>query len=312
MKIIDIHTHGICGHDTRTNASEDILRMAGIQASCGVTAILPTLYPDTIEVMRKNMTAVKRAMEVQESGMGRGGFSLPQGRLTSPLPNEAQNLEVRESSIIIGVHLEGPFLNPLRCGALNAAAFLEPTEYNLMKLLDGFEDIVKIVTIAPEMAGATNLIKKLSGMGIIASMGHSDATWAEAEAGLHAGAKGITHLFNAMRGIHHREPGIAGFGLLNHDIYAEVIADPHHLHPKTLELIFRTKNPDRIILISDSVKETGDSGEKTGHGVVDFSGRLQGGSMTIAESSKRLIELGFDEGVVKNCISKNPATYLSA
>ncbi len=76
MNIIDIHTHGICGYDTRTNAAEDILKMAGIQASCGVTGILPTLYPDTIEVMRDNMTAVKRAMEVQKSGMGRGGFKV--------------------------------------------------------------------------------------------------------------------------------------------------------------------------------------------------------------------------------------------
>ena len=141
-------------------------------------------------------------------------------------------------------------------------------------------------------------------------MGHSDATYSEAETGFHAGARGITHIFNAMRGLHHREPGIAGFGLLNQDIFIEVIADPFHLNPKTLDLIFRIKNPDRIILISDSVKGTKTSECEKGQGVVDDSGRLQGGAMTIAESSQRLIELGFDEGTIRKCISKNPEIYL--
>ena len=96
-------------------------------------------------------------------------------------------------------------------------------------MIEGFEDIVKIVTIAPELEDALHLIKTMSNMGIIVSLGHSDATYQETEKAFHAGAKGITHLFNAMRGFHHREPGIAGFGLTNPDIYVEVIADPFHL-----------------------------------------------------------------------------------
>ena len=211
---------------------------------------------------------------------------------------------------ILGVHLEGPFLNPHKCGALNAAIFIEPTEHHLEELLDGLEDVVKIITIAPELEGATRLIKKISDRGILASMGHSDATYSEAETGFNAGARGITHIFNAMRGLHHREPGIVGFGLLNQDIFIEVIADPFHLNPKTLELIFRTKNHDRIILVSDSVKGTKTLECEKGQGVVDDSGRLQGGAMTITESSQRLIELGFDEGTIRKCISKNPEIYL--
>src|SRR4030043_1406372 len=164
--------------------------------------------------------------------------------------------EVALPSRIIGGHLEGPFLNPSRCGSLNAASFIDPTEYKFKELIEGFEDIVKIITIAPEINGAIRLIKKMSDKGIIVSMGHSDATYAEAEAGFNAGAMGITHIFNAMRGFHHREPGLAGFGLLNQDIYIEVIADTYHLHPKTLELIFKTKNHNRIIIISDTVKES--------------------------------------------------------
>lgn len=210
---------------------------------------------------------------------------------------------------IIGVHLEGPFLNPSRCGSLDAASFIDPTEYNFKELIEGFEDIVKIITIAPEINGAAGLIKKMSDMGIIVSMGHSDATYAEAEAGFNEGAVGITHIFNAMRGFHHREPGLAGFGLLNQDIYIEFIADPYHLHPKTLELIFKTKNNDRIIIISDTVKESKNSSKD--QGITNIYGELSGGCMTIIESSRRLIEMGFNKGVIMGCITKNPERYLS-
>ena len=283
MKLIDIHTHGIGGYDTRTLSESDILKMAEIHGAAGVSEVIPTIYPDTIAVMQGNMMAVRKAIEMQKSE-------------TTPT--------------LIGIHLEGPFLNPNRCGALNAETFIEPTVYNVEKLLDGFKDMVKIITIAPEIDGAAKLIRKISDMGITVSMGHSDATYAEAEAGFNAGARGITHIFNAMRGIHHREPGIAGFGLLNKDIYIEVIADPYHLHLKTLELIFRTKKQDRIIIISDSVKGTKPSDGEIKQVVVDDSGRLQGGSMTIIESSGRLIDLGFDEDVIRRCITDNPAAYL--
>ena len=280
MNIIDIHTHGIGGFDTRTSNPIDIIRMAEIQASLGVSAIVLTIYPDSIEIMRQNMMAVQKAMELQKN------------------------------AAILGVHLEGPFLNSARCGALKSSSFIEPNESNLKKLLEGFEDMVKIITIAPELNGAAKLIRKISDMGIIASMGHSDATYSEAEAAFNAGAKGITHLFNAMRGFHHREPGIAGFGLLNKEVYIEVIADPYHLNIKTMELIFRTKNPEKIILISDSVSGTKITETEREHGVVDDTGRLQGGSMSIMESSRRLTKLGFNEGIIKRSITKNPETYL--
>jgi N-acetylglucosamine-6-phosphate deacetylase len=137
-------------------------------------------------------------------------------------------------------------------------------------------------------------------------MGHSDATYKEAEAGFNAGAKGITHIFNAMRGIHHRELGIAGFGLLNPHIYIEVIADPYHLDIKTIEMVFKIKNHSRIIIISDSVKETGLKSP-----VVDSMGTLQGGSMTVTKAVKRLIEAGFDKDMLLRCITENPTIYIS-
>jgi N-acetylglucosamine-6-phosphate deacetylase len=327
MRNIDIHIHGIDGYDTRTTDENHILKAAEILGSHGVSEIIFTIYPSTVKVMRGNMMTVRKAMERQQSVVS------SQPPPPSPLPRRARLREgVKASNLklarIIGLHLEGPFLNPTRCGALGARSFIEPTEKSFQQLIEGFEDVVKIVTIAPELKGALQLIKKISDGGIIVSMGHSDATFSEAEAGFHAGAKGITHIFNAMRRFHHREMGIAGFGLLNKDIYIEVIADPFHLHPETLELIFKIKNPQKIIIVSDAVKETpspapllssasspgqplseGTKGKKKG--ISDTEGKLLGGSMTIVESAQRLINAGFDEGIVMNCITKNPAKYLS-
>jgi N-acetylglucosamine-6-phosphate deacetylase len=285
MKIIDIHTHGIGGYDTKSNKVEDILKIAEIFGSQGVSEIILAIYPSSIKVMRENMMVVKKAMEKQHS-----------------------ELRTPNSSLILGVHLEGPFLNPSKCGDLDGRAFLKPTEYNFRQLTEGFEDVVKIITIASEINGAIKLIRKVSDRGIIVSMGHSDATFSETEAGFKAGARGITHIFNAMSSFHHREPGIAGFGLINKDVYIEVIADPFHLHPKTLELIFRIKNPERIIIVSDSVKGTKVKGRV--QAVTDIKGKLLGGSMTIVGSSKRLVQMGFDKEIIMRCITVNPERYL--
>src|SRR4030043_1010559 len=295
MKTLDIHAHGIGGYDTRTTDENHILKIAEILGSQGISEIVLTIYPSSVNEMRKNMTTIKKAMEKQLSAIG-SQQSVPLLPFNSPISKgghrgvrggrvregvKATNLRLAR---IIGLHLEGPFLNPSEWGALDAKAFIEPTEYKFQELIEGFEDIVKIITIAPEIKGSTSLIRNMSSTGIIVSMGHSDATYTEAEAGYQAGAKGITHIFNAMRGFHHREPGIAGFGLLNQDIYIEVIADPYHLHVKTLDLILKIKNPDRIIIVSDSVKEAktplpptfkvGDMG--VGQGITDIRGKLSG------------------------------------
>ncbi|MFZ5998118.1 MAG: N-acetylglucosamine-6-phosphate deacetylase [Nitrospirota bacterium] len=306
MNIIDIHTHGIGGYDTRTTDIEHILRIAELQGAEGVMAIIPTLYPAPIKVMRESMLLVKKAMERQKDLSNPLSPSFSKGGLSEAI--DPARIADRASRII-GVHLEGPFLNPSKCGALNAMTFLEPMEHHLEELIDGFEDVVKIITLAPELEGATHLIKKLTDRGIIVSMGHSEATYAQAEEGFNAGAKGITHLFNAMSGFHHREPGLAGFGLMNRDVYIEVIADPYHLHPKTLEYILRTKHPERIIIVSDAVKETHTPSAR--EGVVDRHGTLLGGAMTIPEALRKLTQTGFDGDALLRCVSENPLRYLN-
>jgi N-acetylglucosamine-6-phosphate deacetylase len=249
--------------------------------------------------MRKHMTAAKEVIERQRLALS---------KQRSAATNSKFKTENLKSARIAGIHLEGPFLNPSKAGALDGTSFRKPSEKVWKSMIEGFEDVVRIVTIAPELEGSLRLIETISNSGIKVNMGHSDATHEEAEEGFRAGAAGITHLFNAMRGMHHREPGIAGFGLMNPHIYVEVIADPFHLDDRTIELIYKVKDPEKIIIVSDSVKET-----KTAlpnQPIQDNTGTLQGGSLTIIESATRLIGLGFDRDKVMACISANPWSYL--
>src|SRR5271157_1191139 len=312
-RTIDIHTHGIGGFDTRSNSVDDILRIAEIHGSCGVAGIVLCIYSGPIDVMRQHMEVVSRAIERQGQSrlIVRPGTEdrRPNSESTGSAghPSPVTRHEPRAARIL-GIHLEGPFLNPLQCGALDPASFVSPRESILDELLEGFGPIVKVITVAPEREGVVSVIKKAVEKSIVVSMGHSDATYAEAEAGFRAGARAITHLFNAMRGFHHREPGLAGFGLLNKEVYVEVIADPFHLHPKTTELIFKTKEPERIILISDSVKETKTAASDKG--IASACGTLQGGSLALPDGCQRLAAIGFDETIIANASTTNPRRYL--
>jgi N-acetylglucosamine-6-phosphate deacetylase len=279
--IIDLHTHGIGKYDTRSGSPEHIVRMAALHAKRGTGAILPTIYPDSIDVMRKNIEAVRKAIELRESNKG-------------------------ASAHLLGVHLEGPFLSPARCGALERTGFIKPSLSSLKKLIDGYEDIVKIITVAPEIPGALKVIEKCAALGIKVNMGHSDATYKQALEGKKAGATGITHLFNAMRPFHHREPGLVGLGLIDEELYTEVIADGVHLHPKTVELIFNRKRLDRIILVSDSVKGAG-----TGKGAIyGKDGTLAGSATTIEGVVKILRSAGIPDAEIIEASTDNPARYI--
>ena len=294
---IDLHTHGIGRYDTRTERPEHILQMAELHAIEGTGAILPTIYTGTVEEMRSNLWSVRKAMEIQKGARGRAQRSELKGLKKKALPSPA---------IILGVHLEGPFLNPERCGSLDRKTFLKPGLSALNKVIAGYEDIMKIITIAPEIPGALKVIEKCSELGIKVNMGHSDATFKQAVEGKKAGATGITHLFNAMRPFHHREPGLAGFGLIDEEVYVEVIADGVHLHPATLELIFSRKRLDRIILVSDSVK----AGKTRSSAVYNRDGVLAGSAIPIGGVVRRLRSLGIPDAEIIEASTDNPARYI--
>ena len=275
--LIDIHVHGAEEYDTRTRRQDDILRIAVLHGIRGTAALLPTVYPGPVEAMRENMSAIRRARDSQ-----------------------------RQGAEILGVHLEGPFLNPDRAGALDRASFIDPSLEALNRLVEDFEDLIRIVTVAPELPGALRVIEACREKGFRVHLGHSDASFEQAEEGKRAGATGITHLFNAMRGFHHREPGLAGFGLMDEDVYVEIIADMAHLHPRSLKMLFDMKAPDKILLVSDSVKGPGwGSGPIRGPG-----GTLMGSGIVVADAMKNLVALGVPPERALQFASDNPRNYL--
>jgi N-acetylglucosamine-6-phosphate deacetylase len=269
---IDLHVHGFGRYDTRAGKASHILELALLCGRAGTAAILPTVYPAPVGVMRKNMQAMAEAMAAASA------------------PGAAD---------ILGVHLEGPFLSPRRGGALPAEYFLPPTLTNLRGLVDGFEGIVKIMTIAPELPGALRVIERCVSQGIRVNMGHSDATHSQALKGKRAGASGVTHLFNAMRTIHHREPGLAGLGLLDDDLFVEIVADGVHLNPEIVRLVFRVKPADRVVLVSDAIK-----------GRMYKEGVLQGSKTLLPRAAGRLLDMGIPEGLIIQAGRENPKRYL--
>lgn len=285
MEYIDLHTHGISGHDSRSKEPESYLTMAEAFLAHGTAAFLATLFPGPIPVMRAQMAAVKKAMEVQRT-----------------LP---------KSAIILGVHLEGPFVNPTKCGALDRESFLAATTDGLKRLAEGFEDIVRIITIAPEMPGALHVIEAASGIGIRVNMGHSAATFAEAEEGARAGATGVTHIFNAMSGIHHREPGLAGYALTDDKLYVEVIADFAHLHPEVVRLVIKCKPPEKVLLVSDSLAPAKTGGVPPAGPLYMPDGKtLAGSGITLADAVKNVGSLSIPDADPLLFARDNPAAYI--
>ena len=302
---IDLHAHGIRGYDTRTADHEEILKIADLYGSRGTRAMLLSVYPGTRDEMRRTMEAVRRAMEIQRRQTSSMQQSDHGGRATGKTGGGG-SCRGYPPALILGVHLEGPFLNPKRCGALEKSRFVKPSVSFLKQLVAGYEEIVRTITIAPEMPRALTVIERCSGMGIRVNMGHSDATLQEAVRGKQAGATGITHLFNAMRPFHHREPGLAGLGLIDEDLYTEVIADGVHIHAAVLALIFSVKRPDRIILVSDSVE----SEKKKGMAVYRKKGVLAGSRATVSDSADLLKNIGIPEAAIIGAARDNPGRYI--
>lgn len=278
MNYTDIHTHGLYDLSVDGEDTEPLMKLARHHRAAGTDRVVLTLFPAPIRKMRRQMKFVRNSLEYKNNTTAK----------------------------LVGVHLEGPFLNPAFAGALDAGTFLRPDKDRIARLLDGFEDLVRIVTIAPELPGALAIIEEIRKRGIAVSLGHSGASWAQAEAAKKAGATGITHLFNAMGGIHHREPGLAGFALTDPELYVEIIADGHHLADWTLELVFRNKPIERIIVVSDSVAAP----ESAGGPVTGADGRLQGGRLPLAAAVPRLRSLGLDDRAIRLVTDENAARYL--
>lgn len=219
---IDIHIHGGYGINFNTASSKEILELTKKLPEHGITSLVATIMTDTEENIKRQIEEISDAMKKQEEN----------------------------SAKILGIHLEGPFLNPKFKGIHSDESILPPTVENFKKFEN---ENIKIVTYAPELDENFDLTRYLAEKNIIASAGHTSASLEEFNNACRAGLKSATHLFNAMSPLHHRNPAIIGGILTNDSIFSEIISDREHLHPAIIDLALRVKPKDKIIFISDSL-----------------------------------------------------------
>lgn len=226
--LIDLQVNGGAGVDCSRTGPEGYDVLGRYLAATGVTAYLPTIVTEPLEEMR-------RALDVVAAAMTRKG-TLP---------------------AILGGHMEGPYLSPLRRGAHPSQYLRHPSTDEMAETLQKARGVLRMVTVAPELEGAEAVVKRLVAEGVLVALGHTDATYDDVNAAAQWGARVVTHVFNAMRGFHHREPGAAGAALLNPALTAGVIADLVHLHPAALALIARVAGPARVLLVTDAMAAAG-------------------------------------------------------
>lgn len=190
----------------------------------------------------------------------------------------------------LGVHLEGPFLNPARGGALPRRWMRRPTGTELRSLARGGR--IRLMTIAPELPGALAAIRWCAQHGIVTSLGHSDADATAAARAVEAGASAVTHVFNGMRPLHHRSPGLIDIALTDPRLVAMVICDGVHVSPSAFRLLVRAKGPDRIVLVTDSIRFQGWDVVKRRGAYYTKRGVLAGSALTMIEAVRNAVRLG--------------------
>lgn len=243
---IDIHTHGAFGHDAMDGDSTSLEAICKGLPESGVTSFLPTTITMEWGKIQKALANLRNHMNMHESG-----------------------------ARVLGAHLEGPFINPVRKGAHDEAYIVRP---DFDKIKD-YLDVIKIITIAPEMDGGMEFIRKMKSHQCVSlSIGHSDATYEDAESAIKAGIKSATHLYNAMSGLNHRSPGVVG-AALDSGIYCELIADNIHVHSAAYKIAALVKGSDKLILITDAIRAS-----CMREGVYELGGQ----SVTVQNGSARL------------------------
>ena len=222
---IDVHTHGGVGLDFADEDPDTAAELSRYYFSHGTTTLLATLH------------------------------SLPMRLLIPALKRLAAHCrEYSGTSNIYGIHSEGPFINKAQRGA-NAESYIEsPDEGSWKKMLDAGSGFIRLMTVAPEVAGIAPVIHDAIANGVVVSMGHSNAGEEVAKRAISMGVTGTTHLFNAMTPLHHRNPGILAQALLSDDVDAQLIADGVHVHPDIVKLALRLKGPSHIMMVTDSIR----------------------------------------------------------
>ncbi len=222
---IDLHTHGALGADFVFGTRDDIFRISSFYAEHGVTSFLATTYAATSQEIN---TALQNIL----SAMGH-----------------------EPGARILGIHLEGPWLNPSKAGAQNRTVIRAADQAEVIPYLES--GLVRQVSLAPEIKENRWLISACHERGIIASAGHTEASYQQMTAAVKKGMTQVTHCFNAMNPLHHREPGVIGAALTLPQLQCELIADNFHVHPVVMNLLYNAKKADGVILITDSIAAAG-------------------------------------------------------
>jgi len=221
---IDIHCHGGSGHDFASGDPAEIEAATRFHAQHGTTGMLASLVTAHVDDLCRQLEAIADAMD-------------------------------RPDSLILGAHLEGPFLSPDRCGAQNPMFLLQPDRGVLTRLLEAGRGILKMITIAPELPGALELVEEAASVGIVVAIGHTAATFEQATDAVHRGARVATHLFNGMTPLHHREPGPV-LAALDAGLACELINDGAHVHPGILRLVAAYPHT-QLLLVTDAISAAG-------------------------------------------------------
>jgi N-acetylglucosamine-6-phosphate deacetylase len=294
--LIDIHIHGGAGHDVMEGSETSLAAVERLLAKHGVTSYCPTTVTapmnETLAALEKLGTAVNRAKTIAHADRAKA----------------------------LGIHLEGPFLSHARCG-VHPPVHLQPASARIFApMWDAAAGHISMLTIAPELTGALDLIADATGRGVRVSLGHTNADLAEALAGIKAGARHATHTFNAMRRMEHRDPGVLGAVLTNDLLTADIIVDGLHVEPEVVDLFVRAKGLGRAVLITDATSATGmpDGTYRLGsfevevrNGRCEAHGKLAGSVLTMERAVSNVMKfarLSFQDGI--RLATLNPACTL--
>jgi N-acetylglucosamine-6-phosphate deacetylase len=291
---VDLHVHGGGGHSFTAGDPDAVVQGVEFHLQHGTTTTLLSLVTAPVDELA---AAARRICGLLE---------------------EAAPAARRQIS---GIHAEGPFLSAARCGAQDPQLMSDPEPEILDELIAAAGGHLRMMTIAPERPGAIAAIGQLTGAGVIAAIGHTDATFEQAGAAIAAGATVATHLGNAMSPLHHRDPGVVGACLTAAEICCELIVDGHHLHPSFVRLAATSKGRDGVVLITDAIAASGagdghyrlgrlDVEVRDGMATLVEGGSLAGSTLTMDAAYRNAIEAGLLEVVASRAASLNPARLL--
>jgi N-acetylglucosamine-6-phosphate deacetylase len=264
---IDLHVHGIAGMGVTDANPASIGLMARRFAAHGVTAFMPTTVTESLEATRRAVSRIRDYMAGEHD----------------------------QGARVLGIHLEGPWISREFKGMQNEAYILPPEERTVLDLLDLAGDTIKLVSLAPELPGADAIICLLRSRGVYVSIAHTAATYEQVLHAVDLGATHVTHCFNAMTGLHHRLPGVAGAAMLIDDLYAELIGDGIHIHPAVMRLLIRVKGRERVMLVTDALSAT-----ELADGVYELGGKevfVRDGQARLADGTLASSTLTMDAGV---------------